>query len=101
MCTAAVFLDMEKAFDTTWHPDFLYKLLKLEFSAGVIKLISSFLSNRKFRASVEGEIFTPREIQAGARQASVLSPTLYSICTNGAPQCPGVHLALFVDDTCI
>jgi hypothetical protein len=48
MSAAAVFLDIEKAFDTTWHPSLLYKLSKLEFSAGIIKLISSFLSNRKF-----------------------------------------------------
>jgi hypothetical protein len=47
--TAAVFLDIEKAFDTTWHPGLLNKLSKLEFSAAIIKLISSFLSNRKFR----------------------------------------------------
>jgi hypothetical protein len=26
MYTAAVFLDIEKAFDTTWHSGFLYKL---------------------------------------------------------------------------
>jgi hypothetical protein len=71
MSTAAVFLDIEKAFDTTWHPGLLYKLSKLEFSTGVIKLISSFLSNRKFRVSVEGEISTPREIQAGVPQGSI------------------------------
>jgi hypothetical protein len=31
MSTAAVFLDIEKAFDTTWHPGLLYKLSKLHF----------------------------------------------------------------------
>jgi hypothetical protein len=31
MPTAAVFLDIEKAFDTTWHLGLLYKLSKLEF----------------------------------------------------------------------
>jgi hypothetical protein len=40
MPTAVVFLDIEKAFDTTWHNGLLYKL-----SASLIKLISSFLSN--------------------------------------------------------
>jgi hypothetical protein len=44
MSTAAVFLDIEKAFDTTWHPGLLYKLAKLKFSNNLIKLISSFLS---------------------------------------------------------
>jgi hypothetical protein len=44
MSTAAVFLDIEKASDTTWHPGLLYKLSKLNFSTRIIKLISSFLS---------------------------------------------------------
>jgi hypothetical protein len=101
MSTAAVFLDIEKAFDTTWHPGLRNKLSKMHFSTSLIKLISSFLSNRKFRVSVEGEMSTPREIQAGVPQGSVLSPTLYSLYINDAPQSPGVHLALFADDTCI
>jgi len=29
--TAAVFLDIEKAYDTTWHPGFLCKLSKFIF----------------------------------------------------------------------
>jgi hypothetical protein len=50
MSMAVVFLDIEKAFDTTWHTSFLYKLSKLEFSISLIKLISSFLSQRKFKS---------------------------------------------------
>jgi hypothetical protein len=59
---AAVFLYIEKALDATWHLGFLYKLLELKFLISLIKLISSFLSQRKFRVSVEGKIFTPRDI---------------------------------------
>jgi hypothetical protein len=79
MSTAAVFLDIEKAFDTTWHTGLLYKLSKLEFSFNLIKLVSSFLSQRKFRDSVEGEMSTPRVMQSGVPQSLVLSPTLYNI----------------------
>jgi hypothetical protein len=53
MSTAAVFLYIEKAFDTTWHSGLLYKLSKLEFSKSLTKLIRSFLSERKFRVSGE------------------------------------------------
>jgi hypothetical protein len=56
MSVAAVFLVIEKAFDSTWHLGLLYKLSKLQFSTSLIKLISSFLSKRKFRVSVEGEM---------------------------------------------
>jgi hypothetical protein len=37
---AAVFLDIEKAFDTAWHPGLIYKLSNLEFSTSLIELIS-------------------------------------------------------------
>jgi hypothetical protein len=63
-----VFLDIEKAFDTTWHTGLLYKLTKLNFSTRMTKLINSFLFLRKFRVSVEGEVSTPRCMkQATAR----------------------------------
>jgi hypothetical protein len=101
MSTAAVFLDIEKAFDTTWHPGLLYKLSKLQFSTRLIKRINSFLSQRKFRVSVEGEISTPRYMQAGVPQSSVLSPTLYNLYINDTPQTPDVNLALFGDDACL
>jgi hypothetical protein len=101
MSTAAVFLNIEKAFDTTWHSGLLYKLSKLNFSTRIIKLISSFLLQRKFRVSVEGKMSTPRYMQAGVPQDSVLSPTLYNLYINDTPQTIGVNLALFADDTCI
>jgi hypothetical protein len=44
MYKAAVFLDIEKAFDKTWHIGMLYKLSTLQFSISLIKLIGSFLS---------------------------------------------------------
>jgi hypothetical protein len=100
MSTAAVFLDIEKAFDTTWHPGLLYKLSQLQFSTSFTKFIGSFLSQRKFRVSVEGEMSTSRYMQAGVPQGSILSPTLYSLYINDTPQTPGVNLALFADDTC-
>jgi hypothetical protein len=75
--------------------------IQLEFSTNLIKLIGSFLSQRQFRVSVEGEISTPRVMQAGVPQGSVLSPTLFNMCINDVPQTHGVHLALFADDPCL
>jgi len=50
-----------------------------------MKLISSFLSNKRFRVMVGGEVPTPREIQAGVPQSFVLSPILYSLYINILP----------------
>jgi hypothetical protein len=45
-------------------PGLLYKLSKLQLSVSLIKLIGSYLSQRKFRVSVEGELSTPRKTEA-------------------------------------
>jgi len=99
MSTAAVFLDIEKAFDTTRYPGLLHKLSKLQLPFNLIKFISSYLSNRKCRVSAEGELSTSRETEAGVPQGSVLTPTMYSLYINDTPQTPGVQLTLFADDT--
>jgi hypothetical protein len=93
--------DSHKAFDTTWHTGLLYNLSKLYFSVSLIKLISSFLYKRKLFVSVEGEMSTPRIMQVGVPQGSVLSPTMFNMYVNDTPQATGVHLALFADDTCL
>jgi hypothetical protein len=102
---------------------------KLKFSISLIRLISSFLSQRKFRVLVESEMPTSRDIQPRVPQGSVLSPTVYSIYKWYAPDTclslnisqpygppwPGtgialpflpfflsvVYLGLLADDTCI
>jgi hypothetical protein len=79
MSTAAVVLDIEKAFDKTWHIGSLYKSCNLKISVSLIKLISSFLSQRKFRVSVEGQMSSPRIKQAGVPQGSSCPSTLYNI----------------------
>jgi hypothetical protein len=71
---------------TTWHSGLLYKLSKLEFSTTLIKLSVSFLSQRKFRVSVEGEVSMLRVLHAGVPQGSVLSRTLFNMYINDAPK---------------
>jgi hypothetical protein len=61
MQKAAVFLDIEKAFDTTWHSGLLYKLSELKFLTSLIKVIASFLTDIKFNVLVEGELSTQKK----------------------------------------
>jgi hypothetical protein len=83
MSTAAVFLGIEKAFDTTWHTGLLYKLSKLNFSTRIIQLIGSFLLQENSESQQQ---------QAGVPQDSVLSPTLHKLYINDTPQTIGVNL---------
>jgi hypothetical protein len=98
---AAVFLDIETAYDTTRRSGLLYKLSKLVFWVSLIKLLGPFFRNEN-SVSVEGEMSTPRYMQAGVLQGSLLSPH-YTACTNinDMPQTVGVNLALFTEDTCL
>jgi RecA-family ATPase len=79
MSTAAVFLDIEKDFDTTWHTDLLYKLSKFDFSVSLINIISSFLYKRKLFVSVEGEMSTPRIMKAESKGATRIRPVSYTV----------------------
>jgi hypothetical protein len=94
--TAAVFLDIDKAFDTTWHPGLLYNLSKLHFSEIWVKLLISILSNWKFQVSVEGE----DKYKQGCHKVPSC-PQPRTVWKNDAPKTPGVYLAFFAYDTCI
>jgi hypothetical protein len=71
----------------------------MNFSA-LIKLISFFLSNRKFSVSLEGEMSTPRVMQSTVPQGSILSPALFNMYINDTPLTIGVHIALFAANAC-
>jgi hypothetical protein len=79
MPTAAVFLDIEKTFDTTWNCDILNKLSELEFSISLIELLASFITERKCKDLADGEFSTPRKIAVGVPQGSSFPSTAQSI----------------------
>jgi retron-type reverse transcriptase len=99
--TGAIFLDVSKAFDTVWHKGLLYKMTGHGLSLPLTQLISSFLRSRKFRIKHQTCRSTPRSIEAGVPQGSILAPTLFNIYVADMPTSPGTHLAQYADDTAI
>jgi retron-type reverse transcriptase len=99
--TGAIFLDVAKAFDTVWHDGLVYKLHTAGVSLAIVKLLNSFLEDRKFHAKIGNVLSTVREIEAGVPQGSVLSPTLYAIFTADIPKPDETKIALYADDTAI
>lgn len=53
---AEVLMDVETVFDTIRHLALLYVLQNLILSVSVIKLNIYFISSRKFKVSVEGDV---------------------------------------------
>ena len=73
----AVFLDIEKAFDTACRPLILKILKESGIKGQMYNYIRAFLSNRTFRVKIGSELSEYRPLKNGVPQGAVLSPTLF------------------------
>ena len=97
--TAALFLDAEAAFDQAWHDGIRYKVQKLGIPIRLVRLISSFLSNRKLTVKVRDKHSDTVSMEAGTPQGSCLSPLLYIILVNDIPNVSdSAMIGQFADD---
>jgi len=99
MKTAAVLLDIQKAFDKVWHPGLIFKMIALGLPTQLINILKSFLSNRTFKIKIENKLSNNKPIEAGVPQGSCLSPQLFALYINDLPLHPNSKVALFADDT--
>lgn len=96
---AAVFLDIEKAFDRVWQEGLLFKLLHVCVPSQLTKLIRSFLHGRSSQIKVFSHISLSRGIEAGVPQGFCHSPAIYSSYISDIPTHHQTELALFADNT--
>ena len=75
--TRAVALDISKAFDRVWHAGLLHELKSYGISGRIFGLISSFLSNRRFRVVLDGMSSQEYPVNVGVPKGSILGPTLF------------------------
>ncbi len=75
--TFAIALNISKAFDRIWHKFLFSKLPSYGFYPSFCTFISSFLSDRSISAVVDGQCSSPKLIDSGVPQGSVLPPTLF------------------------
>ena len=100
--TAAVFIDLRKAFDTVDHTILLSKLEKMGIKDDMFNWCKNYLSDRKQRTLVNGKNSEYQKSSCGIPQGSVLGPLFFIIYVNDIINRIGTqNIKLYADDTVI
>ena len=78
----AVLMDLSKAFDCLLHELLIAKLEAYGFNENTIKLVYSYLTNRKQSLKIKGSLSTLKRILSGVPLGSILGPILFNIFIN-------------------
>lgn len=82
MKTSCIFIDVRKAFDSVDHRILISKMKKIGFRDDAIKLLESYLQNRKQFIFMQGISSNQKLIKRGVPQGSILGAILFLIYIN-------------------
>ena len=98
--TAAIFMDLSKAFDVLDHNILALKLEHYGFRGKSLKLLLSFISNRKYFVCANGVNSDTKTVNIGVPQGSTLGPLLFLIYVNDMINSSSIFdFTQFADDT--
>ena len=84
--TGMILTNLQKVFGTIDHEILLKKMKYLGFSKNTIAWFKSYLSERKFKISINTSYSSPSNLLCGFPQGSILDPLLFLLYINGFPQ---------------
>ena len=94
-----IYMDYKKAFDTVPHRRLLGKLNSYGFTEQLLGWMTSFLTGRVQKASINNNHSKWKQVESGITQGSVLGPILFVIYINDLPDIVSSKALLFADDT--
>ena len=82
--SAAITIDLSKAFDSINHNLLLAKLSAYGVTDDALQLLRSYLTDRKQHVKIDGNLSDWQIMKCGVPQGSILGPLLFNIYMNDA-----------------
>ena len=98
--TALLLMNLHEAFDTVFHQILLQKLLHYGIRGPAYSITKCYLSNCQQFVSINNNASSPKSINIGVPQGSILSPLLFLIYVNDLTNATSSPPSLFADNTC-
>ena len=94
-----IYLDFQKAFDKVPHQRLIRKLKSHCMGNSIINWVEQWLTERRQRVVVEGEVSSWKSVLSGVPQGSVLGPILFLVYINDVEEGVTGKILKFADDT--
>ena len=94
-----IYLDLQKAFDKVPHQRLILKLKSHGMGNSIINWIEQWLTDRRQRVVVDGEVSIWKSALSGVPQGSVLGPILFLVYIDDLEEGVTGNILKFADDT--
>ena len=99
--TIAIFLDLEKAYDTLNVEGLLTKIQKRGVEGNMLRFLCYYLTDRTYQVRINNKCSETKSLKRGLPQGSILSPLLFNIMMSDIPVDTQVGILLYADDIVI